>query len=231
MDDTGDALITLENVSKCFETKSSKIEILNATDFTVNKGETIAITGASGIGKSTLLNLIGTLDHPDSGRIFFKSDNLVELSEERLANIRNRRIGFVFQFHYLLKGFSAVENVMMPGLIGSSDKKGVEKKALNMLERVGMSLLSYHRVEDLSGGEQQRVALARALVMGPEILLADEPTGNLDRENSNGVHRLMAQLNRELGTTVVVVTHNTELAKMMGRNVTLRNGKIEPVNE
>lgn len=229
MDDMAAPFISLQNVSKGFESKSSKIEILKNTDLDIYKGETIAITGASGIGKSTLLNLIGTLDTPDSGRILFDSNDLIHYRASKLAALRNRRIGFVFQFHYLLKGFTALENIMMPCLIGGTGKKGVEKKALNMLERVGLSLLSSHRIEDLSGGEQQRVALARALVNDPEVLLADEPTGNLDQDNSTRVHQLMNQLNKELGTTVIVVTHNNELAKLMDRNVTLNNGKIEPV--
>ena len=229
MDKVQKSLISLRQVHKCFKSKSSQIQILKDADFEIYKGETIAITGASGIGKSTLLNILGTLDRPDKGQIMFENQDLFSFKEERLARFRNSKIGFVFQFHYLLKGFSAVENVMIPGLIACENKKKVEKDALNMLERVGLSLLSCHRVEDLSGGEQQRVALARALVMQPEILLADEPTGNLDQKNSESVHLLMEELNKELGMTVIIVTHNNELAQMMMKNVTLRNGKIEPV--
>jgi len=222
-------LISLQDVSKCFYSKSSKIEILNNASFNIHKGETIAIVGASGIGKSTLLHIIGTLDKPDSGKIFFQKSDLFSYEDEKLASFRNSKIGFVFQFHYLLQGFSALENVMMPGLIAQKNKKNVEKSALNMLERVGLSLRSSHRVEDLSGGEQQRVALARALVMKPEILLADEPTGNLDQKNSKSVHALIDELNKELGMTVIVVTHNNELARMMKRSVTLMDGEIIPV--
>jgi lipoprotein-releasing system ATP-binding protein len=230
MDNQSLPLMSLQSVSKCFHSKSSDIEILNNTVFDVYKGETIAIVGSSGIGKSTLLNLIGTIDKPDSGKIFFKGNDLSLYNDEKLAGFRNMKIGFVFQFHYLLQGFSALENVMIPGLIANKNKKNIEKLAINMLERVGLSLRLRHRVEDLSGGEQQRVALARALVMAPEVLLADEPTGNLDQRNSNSVHVLIHELNEELGMTVIVVTHNNELAGMMKRRVTIRDGKIISAN-
>jgi len=222
-------LISLQSVSKYFYYKTSKITILNNASFDIYKGETIGIIGASGIGKSTLLNLIGTLDTPDSGKILFQKKDLISYSDAKIADFRNSKIGFVFQFHYLLQGFSALENVMMPGLIASRNKKTIEKAALNMLQRVGLSLRVSHRIEDLSGGEQQRVALARALVMEPDILLADEPTGNLDQENSKSVHALIDELNKELGMTIVVVTHNNDLAGIMERNVTIMNGEIIPV--
>lgn len=221
-------LMSLQSVSKGFYSKSSKIEILNTSSFDIYKGESIAIIGASGIGKSTVLNIIGTLDRPDSGKIFFQEKDLLSLGDEKIADFRNSKLGFVFQFHYLLQGFSALENVMMPGLIAHKNKKTIEKSALNMLERVGLSSRVSHRVEDLSGGEQQRVALARALVMKPEILLADEPTGNLDQKNSSSVHMLIEELNKEIGMTVIVVTHNNELARMMNRTVTIMDGKIIP---
>ena len=229
MDNSLTKLMSLQDVSKTFYSKASKIEILNKADFDIFQGETIAVVGPSGIGKSTLLNLIGTLDKPDSGNFFFKDSDLSLYNDDKLACFRNFTIGFVFQFHYLLQGFSSLENVMMPGLIAHGNKKKVEKTALNMLERVGLSSRVSHRVEDLSGGEQQRVALARALVMEPAILLADEPTGNLDQANSESVHGLIDELNRELGMTVIVVTHNNKLAGMMTRNVTIMDGKIVPV--
>lgn len=228
MDNFLKPLITLDSVSKCFYSNLSKIEILNNASFNIYKGETIAVVGSSGIGKSTLLNIIGTLDKPDSGKIFFQDNDLFSYGDEKIAGFRNSKIGFVFQFHYLLQGFSALENVMIPGLIAHKKKKIVEKSAISMLERVGLQLRVSHRVEDLSGGEQQRVALARALVMEPDILLADEPTGNLDQKNSESVHALIDELNRELGMTVIVVTHNNELARIMGRRVTLTEGKIIP---
>ncbi len=226
MDSRQDELMRLNTVSKVFDTKASTIEILRDASMTIKKGETIAIVGSSGIGKSTLLHLIGTLDKPDSGKIVFHNKDLSRFSDKELARLRNQKFGFVFQFHYLLQGFSALENVMMPGLIASKNKKSVEIGALNMLERVGLAQRTMHRVEDLSGGEQQRVALARALVMKPEILLADEPTGNLDQANSESVHALIDELNKELGMTVIVVTHNTELAHLMTRRVTINEGKI-----
>ncbi|MCP4671753.1 MAG: ABC transporter ATP-binding protein [Desulfobacula sp.] len=234
MDKALTPLISLCNISKSFSSSASKIEILKKTDFEIFQGETIAVIGSSGIGKSTLLNIIGTLDKPDSGDFFFKNHDLALYNDKELANFRNLKIGFVFQFHYLLQGFSALENVMIPELIALNqkithkNKKKVENNALNMLERVGMSSRISHRVEQLSGGEQQRVALARALVMKPAILLADEPTGNLDRANSDSVHGLIDELNREIGMTVIVVTHNNKLARMMKRNVTIKKGKIIP---
>jgi lipoprotein-releasing system ATP-binding protein len=229
MDNPLQPMISLQSISKSFNSRMTGIQILKNACFDIYKGETIAIVGSSGIGKSTLLNIVGTLDRPDSGKIFFHGQDLLEYGDEQIAGFRNSKIGFVFQFHYLLQGFSAVENVMIPGLIAHKNKKSIEKSALSMLERVGLSLRTTHRVEELSGGEQQRVALARALVMEPEILLADEPTGNLDRKNSNSVHLLIDELNKELGMTILVVTHNTELARMMKKCVTLMDGEIVPV--
>lgn len=219
-------IITLEGISKTFNGRTAPVTILNGADIKIYRGETIAVVGASGIGKSTLLNVIGTLDRPDSGRVVFREKDLLTFGDDHLARFRNENIGFVFQFHYLLQGFTALENVMMPGLIAGMSKKTIEKQAINMLERVELKMRLRHRAEDLSGGEQQRVALARALVMSPDLLLADEPTGNLDEQNSDRVHSLLRELNRELGMTIVVVTHNSELAGMMDKKVTLKDGLI-----
>lgn len=221
-------MISLAGVSRIFNGRKTQVNILDNADLDIQKGESIAVVGASGIGKSTLLNIIGTLDRPDTGRVLFNQEDILTYSDARLAAFRNRKIGFVFQFHYLLRGFTALENVMMPGLIAGRSKKSIEKEAENMLERVELDLRTAHRVEDLSGGEQQRVAIARALVMSPDLLLADEPTGNLDQQNSKSVHALIKNLNQDLGMTIVVVTHNPTLAGMMDRNVTLKDGRIIP---
>ncbi len=229
MDNAGSVLMRLTQITKKFGTPPDVINILDASEFTITREMTLSVVGASGIGKSTLLNIIGTLDRPDKGQVLFQDHNLFSLKQDQLAAFRNERIGFVFQFHYLLQGFSAVENVMIPGLIARKSKKKVENRAVNMLERVGLADRCHHRVEDLSGGEQQRVAIARALVMKPDMLLADEPTGNLDEKNAAGIHSLITELNKELGMTVIVVTHNMKLARMMEKTVTIRNGKIVPV--
>jgi lipoprotein-releasing system ATP-binding protein len=229
MDNTGDPLISLEDVSKQFTSKTVTIEILKETRFQIYRGETIAVVGPSGIGKSTLLNIIGTLEKPETGQLLYQGRDLFALNDEQLARFRNAQIGFVFQFHYLLQGFTAMENVIIPGLIARMDKKFIERQAARLLERVGLDSRRTQRVEDLSGGEQQRVAIARALVMEPELLLADEPTGNLDQKNSDSVHELLNELNKELNMTVIVVTHNTKFAKMMGRTVTLTGGAIVSV--
>jgi len=226
MDDT--PLIQLNGVSRSFVSKTAALDILHKADLSIQQGETIAILGASGIGKSTLLNIIGTLDKPDEGSLLFNGEQILGYNDEKLAAFRNKNIGFIFQFHYLLQGFTAVENVMLPGLISGQSKKTIEKHATNMLERVELGARIEYRVEDLSGGEQQRVAIARALVMAPAVLLADEPTGNLDQQNSHAVHQLLKELNREMGMTIVVVTHNSDLAGLMDRRLTLKNGKIVP---
>lgn len=224
--DKGDPLISLEGVSKQFTSKTATLEILKETNFQIYRGETIAVVGPSGIGKSTLLNIIGTLDRPETGRLLYQGQDLFALNDERLARFRNAQIGFVFQFHYLLQGFTAMENVIIPGLIARMDKKFIERQAAKLLERVGLDSQRTQRVEDLSGGEQQRVAIARALIMEPALLLADEPTGNLDQKNSDSVHSLLSDLNKELNMTVIVVTHNNKFAKMMKRTVTLHGGEI-----
>jgi len=209
-----------------FDAGNKPIEILQDAELRLMPGETLAIVGASGIGKSTLLHLLGTLDRPDSGALLFQGRDLFEMDDAGLAQFRNRAIGFVFQFHHLLPEFTALENVMMPGLIQGLAQAQSRRHALDILERVGLAHRLGHRVTELSGGEQQRVALARALVQRPLALLADEPTGNLDRENSTHVHHLLKSLNRELGLTLVVVTHNPELADLMDRRVTISQGRL-----
>lgn len=213
-------------ITKGFDNSGSRIEILKSVDFTIEAGETLVVVGASGIGKSTFLNILGTLDHADSGKLCFEGEDVFRYSEEKLAMFRNTSIGFVFQFHHLLSEFTALENTMMPALIQGFSKDRAETCAEEILLRVGLKDRLGHRVGQLSGGEQQRVALARALVLRPLMLLADEPTGNLDKRNSEKVHELLMELNRELKMTLVVVTHNMELAAYMSRRITIVDGKL-----
>jgi lipoprotein-releasing system ATP-binding protein len=218
--------IRLSGISKGFDYNDSPIEILKDASLTINQGESIAVEGESGIGKSTLLHILGTLDTPDSGHFFFKGKDVFAMDKTELATFRNTTIGFVFQFHYLLAEFTAMENVMIPGFIAGMGKKAISPQAEEILVRVGLKDRLFHRVNDLSGGEQQRVALARALVMKPRILLADEPTGNLDIKNSSQVHEFLMQLNQEMQMTMVVVTHNAKLAMCMQKRMTIHEGKL-----
>lgn len=219
-------LISVRGLSKSFSNNGIRIEILKSINFDLDAGETISIVGASGIGKSTLLHILGTLDRPDSGTFLFQDKDVLLFDDEKLARFRNESIGFVFQFHHLLPEFSAVENTMMPALIRGVSKKEAREAAETILVRVGLKDRLSYRVNKLSGGEQQRVALARALVLKPVILLADEPTGNLDEKNKNHVHDLLLELNQELGLTLVVVTHNMDLASYMSRSVTIMDGQL-----
>ena len=222
-------LISARGLCKRFRNGGTEVDVLQGLDMDLQPGETIAIIGASGIGKSTLLHILGTLDRPDSGSLRFNHDNLLDYPEERLAKFRNECIGFVFQFHHLLPEFSALENTMMPALIQGWSTARAANAAREILVRVGLKNRIGYRVGKLSGGEQQRVALARALMLKPPLLLADEPTGNLDRVNSEQVHRLLIELNEEIGMTLVVVTHNLDLAARMSRQVTLADGRLAPV--
>lgn len=219
-------LMALKGVSKHYRNSTTDIEIFRSIDFFLDAGETAAIVGASGIGKSTLLHLLGTLDRPDSGSLFFQGKDVFAFDSLTLSRFRNRNIGFVFQFHHLLAEFNALENAMMPAMIGGVKPSEASDAAEKILVRVGLKDRLRHPVTQLSGGEQQRVALARALVMGPPVLLADEPTGNLDEKNSRQVHELLMELNRELGMTLVVVTHNTDLSGLMARRVTISNNQL-----
>lgn len=226
IDSVSDHLLAARNICISFNNACTRIEILKDLYFNLDIGETIAVVGASGIGKSTLLHILGTLDRPDSGNLFFKGDDVFLFDNDKLAQFRNQFVGFVFQFHHLLPEFSAIENTMMPALIKGLSKDRSSKAAEEILVKVGLRDRLFHRVGKLSGGEQQRVALARALILRPAILLADEPTGNLDKKNSEQVHELLLQLNQELQMALVVVTHNLELASCMSQNLTIIDGKL-----
>ncbi|WP_457573287.1 ABC transporter ATP-binding protein [Desulfolithobacter sp.] len=204
----------------------SRIEVLKGVNIRVKRGEMTAIVGASGSGKTTLLQILGTLDIPDSGKLLFEGRDLITANETALSRHRNRHIGFIFQFHHLLPEFSALENVMMPGLIARQEKEEIRARATALLEEVGLGQRCHHRSGELSGGEQQRVALARALVMEPDILLADEPTGNLDSRSGNRVFELLGHLSRSMGLAVLMVTHNMKLADSMDRTLTLHDGVL-----
>jgi len=219
-------LITTRNLCKSFTNGGTSIDILRDLNFDMSAGETVAIVGASGIGKSTLLHILGTLDRPDSGQLLFKGEDVFSYDDVTLARFRNKSVGFVFQFHHLLPEFNAVENTMMPALIGGASKTNAIRTAEDLLVKVGLKDRLHHRVGKLSGGEQQRVALARALVLKPAVLLADEPTGNLDESNSERIHSLLIELNQEFSMTLVVVTHNRQLASFMSRRVTIADGKL-----
>ncbi len=222
----GQRLVRVEALHKSFRHMGNVLEVLKGIDLEINKGELLSIVGASGAGKSTLLHCIGTLDLPSSGKIQLDGQELTTLSSPKLARVRNQSIGFVFQFHHLLPEFNALENVMMPGLIRGDAKKRMEQRAHELLGEVGLSHRVTHRPGEMSGGEQQRVAIARALTLEPKLLLADEPTGNLDTATSDAVHDLFFDINEKHGTTIVVVTHNPSFAQRMPRVVEMSDGKI-----
>jgi lipoprotein-releasing system ATP-binding protein len=220
-------LVELRAVEKRFFHEGRELTILRGIDLVIERGEMLSIVGQSGAGKSTLLHLLGTLDLPSSGQIFFDGADVTSYSSAQLADFRNRSLGFVFQFHHLLPEFSALENVMMPGLIRGLPRKALDAGARALLGEVGLSHRLDHRPGELSGGEQQRVALARAVVMEPQLVLADEPTGNLDSATSESIHELFFRLNRTHGTTFLIVTHSGDLAARMPRIVHMRDGRIE----
>ncbi|MDA8414356.1 MAG: ABC transporter ATP-binding protein [Desulfobacteraceae bacterium] len=220
-------ILEVRGLSKTYVIGKNSIEVLSGISLDLEAATTTALVGASGAGKSTLLHLLGALDRPTSGTICFRGEDIFRKNDRELAMFRNKSIGFVFQFHHLLSEFTALENVMMPALIAQIPRKEARGMAEELLEDVGLAQRMSHRPGELSGGEQQRVAIARALVMSPAVLLADEPTGNLDMKTSEGVHAVLAKLQQKKGLTLIVVTHNEQLAAAMGRTVRLVDGRLE----
>ncbi|RPJ10911.1 MAG: ABC transporter ATP-binding protein [Deltaproteobacteria bacterium] len=217
-------LIEVRDVFKAFGNGGKRVEVLRGINLTFTRGERTAIVGASGAGKTTLLHILGVLDRPTSGKVFYWGEDVFRLNERDLALFRNREVGFVFQFHHLLPEFSALENTMMPCLIGGMSKKEAAGRAETILTQVGLKDRLPHKPGELSGGEQQRVAVARALVMDPKVLLADEPTGNLDTKTGESVFDLLLDLNRVKNVTLIIVTHNLQLAGRLSRQVRLVDG-------
>jgi len=226
-----EALYELRQVRKVYQGPAEEVTVLRCLDFTIAPGDSLAILGASGSGKSSLLHLLGALDQPTSGTIHFAGRDLSRLTVKEAAAIRNREIGFVFQFHHLLPEFTTLENVAMPALIGGVERKQAFAQARASLSLVGLDERAEHRVTTLSGGERQRAAIARAVLLRPCVLLADEPTGNLDEATGGRVGEMLARLNAELGMTLVVVTHNPNLAALMGRRLELQGGELYARNE
>ena len=223
-------MIVLDNLSKTFIKDGNRIEVLKNLNLEIKKGESVAILGVSGAGKSTLIHILGTLDHPTSGRFSINGQNIFEWKEKEISRFRNTHIGFIFQFNNLLPEFNALENTMMPALISGLPKKQAAQRARELLEDVGLEHRLNHKPGELSGGEQQRVAIARALIMEPDILLADEPTGNLDMETGKKIEDILVNLNATKTITLIVVTHNQMLAERMSRRIGLRDGIIHDFN-
>ena len=219
-------ILETRNLSKSFNHRGQNIHVLSDINLTVEAGEQLAIVGQSGAGKSTLLHVLGTLDTPSNGQIFYDGVDVFALSSKQLADFRNRTIGFIFQFHHLLAEFTALENVMMPRLIMRDTRAVAEDEAKRLLDAVGLSHRLTHRPSELSGGEQQRVALARALVNRPKVLMADEPTGNLDGKTSGQIHALFDEINEEFGTAMVIVTHNRSFASSMPKRLEMLDGAL-----
>jgi lipoprotein-releasing system ATP-binding protein len=220
-------MLRIENIHKRFENNGKIIQVLKGINLQVLRGESLAITGPSGAGKSTLLNIMGTLEPPSKGEVFFNDSNVYQMDEMGLNRIRNREIGFVFQLHHLLPEFNAEENTMIPALLSGYNNRESAEMASALLSQLGLSDRLNHRVGELSGGEQQRVAIARALIMEPQLLLADEPTGNLDKVTGDEIAKLLLSLNKSRGLALVIATHNLELAQQMSKQLRLIDGRFE----
>ena len=215
-------MIEVKNIRKSFGT----LEVLKGVDLTVEKGEIVSIIGKSGAGKTTLLQIIGTLDKPDSGSVVIDGIDVFALKEQELADFRNRHIGFIFQFHQLLPEFTTLENVMMPALIARMGEKEAEQRAVQLLTELGMAERLTHKPNQLSGGEKQRVAAARAMMMSPDVILADEPSGSLDESNKKELHKLLLQMREQYGQTIIIVTHDKELAEISDRVIEIVDGRV-----
>ena len=220
-------VLSVKDVFKSYPSGEFHLEVLKGITFDVKRGEIVCIIGPSGVGKSTLLNIIGTLDKPTNGEVFIDSERVSEMTEDSLAHFRNAKIGFVFQFHHLLPEFSAIENVMMPGIIKGEVAGKLKESAESLLNNVGLKNRMSHKPGELSGGELQRVAFARALINQPSLILADEPTGNLDRINSEALHNIIWSLCREKKQTFILVTHNEQLAEKSDRVIELFDGRVK----
>lgn len=216
-------IVRVEKICKKF----GSLEVLKGIDLEIEKGKVACITGPSGAGKTTLLQIMGSLERPDSGKILIGETDILALPEKKLADFRNRNMGFVFQFHFLLPEFTALENIMMPALIAGESREQAEKKALELLGFMGLEERRRHKPSELSGGEQQRIAVARALINHPEIIFADEPSGNLDSQNAQSLHQLFFDLRDTYGQSFVIVTHNPELAAQADLSIRMKNGEIE----
>ena len=216
-------MIRVEDIHKSF----GSLKVLKGVDLEIQKGEIVSIIGKSGAGKTTLLQIIGTLDRPDSGSVVIDGVDVFALKEKELADFRNRHIGFIFQFHQLLPEFNALENVMMPAMIARMSEKEAELRAVQLLTELGMAERLTHKPNELSGGEKQRVAAARAMMMSPDVILADEPSGSLDESNKKELHKLLLQMREQYGHTIIIVTHDKELAEISDRVIEMRDGVVD----
>jgi lipoprotein-releasing system ATP-binding protein len=222
--------LEVKNLDKWYLTSEHRVEVLKGLNLEVRRQDALAVVGSSGVGKSTLLHILGALDRPTRGEVLFEGQNIFSLEPREMARFRNRKIGFVFQFHHLLPEFNALENTMMPVLIAREQREEARDRARDLLTQVGLEGRMTHRIGELSGGEQQRVAIARALVQDPELVLADEPTGNLDRKTGEQILELFMKLNRQKGITLVMVTHNLDLAGQFNRKIEIRDGQAVELN-
>jgi lipoprotein-releasing system ATP-binding protein len=219
-------LIDVRDLHKTFHTDGKTVEVLKGLNLTIERGQVVNILGASGAGKSTLLHILGALDRPTSGTVVHDGQDVFSKGDRELAAFRNKRIGFVFQFHHLLPEFTALENVMMPALVAHWTTSAARERAVTILDRLGLANRVDHKPGELSGGEQQRVAVARAILLAPDVVLADEPTGNLDTKTGEEVHALLMELNREMKITLIIVTHNLKMAQRDGRSLVIEDGRI-----